>query len=120
MTDEHATDVKKQIKAYIGVFVTLIVLTAVTVAVSKLAVGVALTIVIALIIATVKGSLVGAIFMHLAWEKKTIYALLILSGAFLLSMMGILIWSLDSPIQGTHKAPIEAAVVKDQPASEGH
>jgi len=119
MTDEHADEVKKHMKTYIGVFAALIVLTVVTVAASNLAVGVSLSIAIAMIIATVKGSLVGAIFMHLAWEKRTIYALLILSGAFFLFMMGLLVWSLHSPLEGTEKAPIEA-VATDHPAAEGH
>ncbi len=119
MTDEHANDVGKHLKTYIGVFVALIVLTIVTVAASTLAVGVAVGVAIALIIATVKGSLVGAVFMHLAWEKRTIYALLIVSGVFVLFMMGLLIWSMESRLAGTEKAPIEASVATP-PASEGH
>jgi cytochrome c oxidase subunit 4 len=119
MTDEHADEVRKHLKGYIGVFVALIVLTVVTVAARNLAVGVTLSVAIALLIATVKGSLVGAFFMHLAWEKRTIYAVLLLAGAFLFSMMGLLIWSMDSKLEGTDKAPIEA-IVKDQPAPESH
>jgi caa(3)-type oxidase subunit IV len=119
MTDEHAGDVKKHMKMYIGVFVALIVLTVVTVAARNLAVGVVLSVVIALIIATVKVSLVGAVFMHLAWEKRTIYAVLLMAGAFLLSMMGLFIWSLDSTLTGTVQAPIEA-VGKDHAVPKGH
>ena len=119
MTDEHADDVRKHMKAYIGVFVALIVLTVVTVAVSNLAVGLALSVAIALIIATVKGSLVGAFFMHLAWEKRAIYAVLIMAAVFFFCMMGLLVWSLNSPLEGTVKAPIEASAT-DHPAPEGH
>lgn len=119
MTDDHADEVKKQLKLYIGVFAALIVLTIVTVAAKSLALGVALSIAVALFIATVKGSLVGAFFMHLAWEKRSIYALLLVAGAFLFFMMGLLVWSLHSTLPGTEKAPIEATVT-DHPAPEGH
>ncbi|MBI2214017.1 MAG: cytochrome C oxidase subunit IV family protein [Acidobacteria bacterium] len=119
MTDEHADEVRKHLKLYIGVFVALIVLTVATVAVSKLALGVALAVSVALIIATLKVSLVGAYFMHLAWEKRAIYALLLVAGAFLFSMMGLLIWSLDAHLPGTVKAPIEATE-KHHPSPEGH
>lgn len=118
MTDEHAHEVKKHMKAYIGVFAALIVLTVVTVAASKLAVGVALSVTIALIIATIKGSLVGAFFMHLAWEKRTIYAVLLMAGVFFLVMMSLFIWSQDATLPGTVKAPIEAGT--NPPAPEGH
>jgi len=121
MSDEHANDVKKHMKTYIGVFVALIVLTLATVGASRLGIGVALGIAVALIIATVKGSLVGAIFMHLAWEKRTIHALLVLAGAFVAFMMGLLIWSMHSNLTGTEKAPIEATTkAPEHPAPEGH
>lgn len=119
MTDEHADDVKKHLKTYLGVFVALLVLTVVTVAVRSLALGVALSIAVAMLIATVKGSLVGAVFMHLAWEKRTIYALLIVAGAFVFCMMGLFVWSLQAPLHGTDKAPIEATATHP-PAPEGH
>lgn len=118
MTDDHADEVRKQLKTYIGVFVALMVLTVVTVAASKLAVGVAVSIAIALVIATVKGSLVGAFFMHLAWEKRAIYAVLIVAGAFFLVMMGLFAWSHGATLPGTDKAPIEAST--SDPAPEGH
>lgn len=123
MTDEHAEldghadEVKKHLKLYIGVFVALLVLTVVTVAVTKLAVGFVLAVVIAMIIATVKGSLVAAFFMHLAWEKRMIYLLLLLSGVFLVFMVAMFVWSVDATLSGTAKPPIEAAVTS---ASEGH
>jgi len=119
MTDEHANDVSRHLKMYIGVFVALIVLTVVTVAASRLGVGVALGVAIALIIATVKGSLVGAVFMHLAWERRTIYALLAVAGVFVLWMMGLFLWSMHSTLEGTGKAPIEASAPA-RPATEGH
>ena len=120
MTDEHTDEVKKHLKTYIGVFVALMVLTVITVAVADLRVGVALSVTIALIIATVKGSLVGAFFMHLAWEKRTIYALLIVAGLFFFSMMGLLVWSLNEPLTGTEKAPIEATTNDHATSEEGH
>lgn len=112
-------EVRKHLKMYIGVFVALMVLTVVTVAVRSLAVGVVMSVTIALIIALIKGSLVGAFFMHLAWEKRTIWSLLIMVGGLFLSMMAIFVWSLNAPLKGTAKPPIEAAVA-DHPGPEAH
>lgn len=117
MADENAHEVKKHLKTYIGVFVALMLLTVVTVAVTNLAVGIAVSVAIALIIATIKGSLVGAFFMHLAWEKKMIWSLVIMAGGLFLTMMFLFVWSLNSPLKGTEKAPFEA-VAADEPLSE--
>lgn len=119
MTDEHTSEVKKHLKTYLGVFVALMVLTIVTVGVAGLKVGVALSVTLALIIATVKGSLVGAFFMHLAWEKRTIHTLLLMAAGLFFSMMALLIWSLNDPLTGTENAPLEAAAT-EHPESEGH
>ena len=116
---EHADTIKKHVRAYIAVFVALLVLTVVTVAASSLTAGVATTILIALTIATVKGSLVGGFFMHLAWEKRAIYALLLVAGAFLIAMMGLFLWSFNSPLTGTGTAPMQPAITHQQ-TTEGH
>ncbi|MCH7908859.1 MAG: cytochrome C oxidase subunit IV family protein [Candidatus Hydrogenedentes bacterium] len=119
MAREHADTTKKHVRAYIAVFVALLVLTVLTVAASSLTTGVAASIVIALTIAAVKGSLVGSFFMHLAWEKRAIYALLLVAGAFLIAMMGLFLWSLNSPLAGTGIAPMQPAITHEQ-ATEGH
>lgn len=119
MTDDHASDVKKHLKTYIGVFVALLVLTVVTVAVSNLKVGIAVSVAIALVIATVKGSLVGAFFMHLAWEKRSIWSLIIMAGGLFLTMIALFIWSFNAPLAGTEKPPIEAAASQN-PGAESH
>ena len=116
---EHADTVKKHVRMYIAVFAALMVLTVVTVAASRLTTGVATGIVIALAIATLKGSLVGSVFMHLAWEKREIYALLLVAGAFLIAMMGLFLWHYYEPISGTLPAPMPPAITHEQ-ATEGH
>ncbi len=119
MVNDNADTKKKHMRAYIAVFVALLVLTVLTVAASSLTAGVAASIVIALTIATVKGSLVGGFFMHLAWEKRAIYALLLLAGAFLIAMMGLFLWSLNSPLAGTVTAPMQPAITHEQ-TTGGH
>ncbi len=116
---EHTDTIKKHVRAYIAVFAALLVLTVVTVAASSITAGVAASIVVALVIATVKGSLVGSFFMHLAWEKRAIYALLLMAGAFLVAMMGLFLWSFNSPLTGTGTAPMQPAIRHEQ-TTEGH
>lgn len=110
MTGEHADEIKKHVRTNIAVFVALLVLTLVTVTVSGLKVGVGVSIVFALIIASVKSSLVGAFFMHLTVEKRAVYGVLLLVGVFFVSMLGLLVWSLHSPLTGTSPAPMGARV----------
>ena len=74
--------VQQQVKIYVRVFLALGILTVLTVGVSYLHMPLAMAIAVALFIALVKGSLVAAFFMHLASEKKIIYAILALAGAF--------------------------------------
>jgi cytochrome c oxidase subunit 4 len=69
------------------VFVTLMVLTILTVAVSYFHMPVALAILVALAIAAFKGSLVAAVFMHLAHERKVIYWVLLLTVVFFIALM---------------------------------
>ena len=78
MGGSHA-DIDKHVRAYIGVFISLAVLTAVTVAASHIEFGSHSTnIVVGMLIAAVKAGLVATIFMHLKWEKKIIYWVLVL------------------------------------------
>ena len=88
-TADHSSpeEFKKHLGQYYVVFVALLCLTAITVGVSYLKLNRPLAIVIALVIASVKAGLVAAVFMHLISEKKVIYAVLILTGAFFLLVL---------------------------------
>ena len=83
MTLDH----KRHVRLYIGIFAALAVLTVVTVGVSTLPLAAAAGIAAALLIAIVKGSLVASFFMHLAWEKKIIFALLVFTLLFFLILL---------------------------------
>ena len=78
MGGSHA-DIDKHVRAYIGVFISLAVLTAVTVGASHIQFGShAVNIVVGLVIAAIKAGLVASVFMHLKWEKKIIYWVLLI------------------------------------------
>lgn len=117
---DHAEANKKHVRLYLGVFATLMVLTVVTVAASRLEAGVVTTIVIAMAIATVKGTLVASFFMHLAWEKRSIYALLLMAAAFLVAMISLFLWHYYEPLNGTVIAPMEPAAIVHEQTTEGH
>jgi len=87
MTGDHAVDIDKHVRIYITVFVALMVLTIVTVTVSRFHLPVPLAVTVALIVAIIKGSLVACYFMHLISEKRLIYAVLALTGAFFIVLM---------------------------------
>ena len=97
-------EIQKAQKKYILIGLILFVFTVVTVAVatvpwldfgehgfdSKDAI-------IGLIIASFKASLVGAIFMHLNHEKKTIYVVLVLGVLMEIALIGLIGWSFEDP-----------------------
>ena len=89
MSTDHAVDIDKQVRVYISVFVALMVLTVITVAVSRLDLSLPVAVTVALLVATVKGTLVACYFMHLISEKKLIYAVLIVTGAFFLALLAL-------------------------------
>ena len=89
MNSDHAVDIDKHVKVYITVFVALMILTIVTVAISRLHLSVPIAVTVALLVAIVKGSLVGCYFMHLISEKKLIYAVLVLTGAFFVALLAL-------------------------------
>jgi cytochrome c oxidase subunit 4 len=93
MTSDHAVDIDKHVRIYISVFVALMVLTIITVAISRLHLSVPIAVTIALVVATVKGSLVACYFMHLISEKKLIYAVLALTGAFFVVLLALPIFT---------------------------
>ncbi|MEC9055217.1 MAG: cytochrome C oxidase subunit IV family protein, partial [Verrucomicrobiota bacterium] len=99
-------EIQKAQKKYILIGLILFVFTVVTVAVatvpwldfgehgfdSKDAI-------IGLIIASFKASLVGAIFMHLNHEKKTIYVVLLIGALMGIVLIGLIGWSFEDPIE---------------------
>ena len=95
MTSDHDVDIDRHVKVYITVFVALMVLTIVTVAVSRFHLPVPIAVTVALIVATVKGSLVACYFMHLISEKKLIYAVLALTGAFFVALLALPIFTVS-------------------------
>lgn len=85
---ESAAELKKHIRIYWGVFIALAILTAVTVWVAGFEAGLLAGVFIALAIAVFKGSLVAAVFMHLAFERqKTLFWLLLLCAIFFAALM---------------------------------
>ena len=90
MTSDHtAADIDRHVRVYITVFVALMALTLITVAVSYLHLLLPIAVTVALLVATITGSLVACYFMHLISEKKLIYAVLGLTGAFFLALMAL-------------------------------
>ena len=100
MSDSHATDISRHVRAYILVFVSLMALTLVTVAVSYLHLPVPAAIALALLIALVKGSLVACYFMHLISEKKLILWVLALTVAFFFALMFLPVFTIADRIGG--------------------
>jgi len=99
-------EIKKAEKKYLLIGLILFVFTVVTVAVATvpwLDFGEhgfdAQDATIGLIIASVKASLVGAIFMHLSHEKKTIYVLIVIGILMGISLMGLTGWAFEDPIE---------------------
>ena len=89
VTSDHAVDIDRHVRIYITVFVALMALTIITVAISRLHLPIPIAVTVALLVATVKGSLVACYFMHLISEKKLIYAVLGLTGAFFLVLLAL-------------------------------
>jgi len=90
MTSDHtAADIDRHVRVYITVFVALMALTLITVTISYLHLPLPMAVTVALLVATVKGSLVACYFMHLISEKKLIYAVLGLTGAFFLVLLAL-------------------------------
>ncbi len=99
-------EIKKAQKKYLFIGLILFVFTVVTVAVATvpwLDFGEhgfdAQDATIGLVIATIKASLVGAIFMHLSHEKKTIYVLIVIGILMGISLMGLTGWAFGDPIE---------------------
>lgn len=92
MSEDHSHDISKHVKVYMAVGIALIVGTVVTVLAANVKIGIILGITLAVIIATVKGALVAGYFMHLFHERKLIYAVLALTAAFIVAMIGLFLF----------------------------
>ncbi len=88
-SDHAAADIDRHVRVYITVFVTLMALTIITVAISRLHLPVPIAVTVAMLVAIIKGSLVACYFMHLISEKKLIYAVLLLTGAFFVALLAL-------------------------------
>ena len=86
---EHLSDeaIRHHIKIYIRVFVALLICTVLTVAVSYFHLPILYAVLVALAIAIFKGSLVAGFFMHLVFEKKIIWVILVAAFLFFLVLL---------------------------------
>jgi caa(3)-type oxidase subunit IV len=89
--EEYAHNVQKHVKGYLMVGAMLLAFTAITVALSYVDFGTRkANIGVAMLVATLKAGLVGAIFMHLAAEKRLIYRVLVFTGFFVLGLFWLI------------------------------
>lgn len=77
------------LKVYLGVFAMLLVFTGLTYAVSYVDLGRTVNLVVALAVAACKASMVGLIFMHLAFDKKFNGLIFLSSILFLVVLIGL-------------------------------
>ena len=80
-------EVKKSVRTYLTVGGLLLLATVITVAANQVHLAVPAAITVALVIASIKGSMVGAVFMHLSREKTWIYGALLLTAVFFIFLM---------------------------------
>jgi len=107
------SEVRKTIRQYMMVGGALFVGTVVTVLANQVHLAVPLAITVALIIASIKGSMVGAVFMHLSHEKKWVYGSLLLTVAFFVVLIFIPLFTIadhigtpiNAPSRMSHTAP---------------
>jgi cytochrome c oxidase subunit 4 len=89
MVAPNADHMRKHVKVYKITFVALAILTIITVALASIKTTIVVGIILALIIATIKVSLVATNFMHLIGEKPIIFAILIVTVVFLITMLAL-------------------------------
>src|SRR5437660_11784849 len=89
--EEYAHNVQKHVRGYLMVGALLLVSTGITVAPSYVDFGARkANIAVSMLVATLKASMVAAIFMHLAAEKRLIYRILIFTGFFVLGLFWLI------------------------------
>ena len=97
--EEYAHNVQKHVRGYLMVGGALLAFTALTVGLSYVNFGSQkANVIVALLLAAFKVSLVGAIFMHLAAEKKLIYRVLIFTGVFVFALFWLTYLAWYNPI----------------------
>src|ERR1041384_1338805 len=97
--EEYAHGVQKHVRGYLMVGAILLTFTAVTVALSYVNFGTQkANIAVAMLVATLKAGLVGAVFMHLAAEKRLIYRVLIFTGFFVLGLFWLTFLAWYNPV----------------------
>jgi cytochrome c oxidase subunit IV len=80
---------------YLGVFAMLLIFTVITVAVSYVDLGHTVNLAIALGVATMKASMVGLIFMHLAFDNKFNAIVFTMSVIFLAIFIGLTMYDTE-------------------------
>ena len=99
-------EIGKRVRSYMTVFAMLMMFTVITVAASRFHLAVPVAIAVALIIAAMKGSMVGAVFMHLSHEKRWVYGTLLLTAVFFAVLLLLpLFTSLDGLAIGSPWTP---------------
>jgi caa(3)-type oxidase subunit IV len=97
--EEYAHGVQKHVRGYLMVGATLLAFTAITVALSYVNFGTQkANIAVAMLVATFKAGRVGAIFMHLAAEKRLIYRVLIFTAFFVIGLFWLTYLAWYNPI----------------------
>ncbi len=87
MSVHSADEVKRHVRTYLMVFAALAILTVITVAISTVHLPSHRAIALALVVAVIKAALVALFFMHLASERRIIYATLALCAVFLAALL---------------------------------
>jgi len=97
--EEYAHNVQKHVRGYLVVGAILLAATALTVGLSYVDFGSGkANIAVAMLLATIKVSFVGAVFMHLAAEKKLIYRVLIFTAAFVFALFWLTYLAWYNPV----------------------
>ena len=114
-------DIAKQVRLYKIVGAALMAGTIITVMAANVHLGIILGIIVALIIASIKGALVAGYFMHLFSERRMIYGVLALTAAFIVVMIGLLVFSYGDQ-QGHHTGAfnVPQKFVQPQPKDQKH
>ena len=94
-------EIQKQVRSHLAVAAVLLTLTVVTVGISQLDLGTMTRVIIALAIATVQGGLIVGYLMHLRGEKRTVVAVLVLTGIFAASLLVLSVAGQFDTIEGT-------------------
>ncbi len=104
MTENHsnAMDVRKHIKSYLAIVAALIGLTLVSVGISRLGLPVGVRVAAGLTIAIVQGILSVGYLMHLNWEKRFVYGVLILTVFFFAALLSLPLLSYFDAVGFSH------------------